>query len=76
MDVPVLLLYGSEDERVPVEPSRRAIVAAIRSTGKTSVDVRIFDGGDHTYRVRRAEEAWPRTVDGYLESIVEWLRDL
>jgi dienelactone hydrolase len=76
VDVPVLLLYGSEDERVPVEPSRQSIVAAVESAGKTRVDVRIFEGGDHTYRLRRAGEAWPRTVDGYPEAIVEWLRDL
>jgi hypothetical protein len=40
------------------------------------VEVRIFEGGDHTYRLRRAGEAWPRTVDGYPEAIVEWLQDL
>jgi hypothetical protein len=76
VDRPALLLYGSEDERVPVEPSRQAIVAATESVGKARVDVRIFEGGDHTYRLRRSGDAWPRTVEGYPEAIVEWLRDL
>ncbi|CAN5901222.1 alpha/beta fold hydrolase [soil metagenome] len=76
VDRPVLLLYGSEDGRVPVEPSRRAIVATIESAGKARVDVRIFEGGDHTYRLRRPGDAWPRTVQGYPEAIVEWLRGL
>jgi hypothetical protein len=76
VDRPALLLYGSEDERVPVEPSRKAIVAATESVGKARVDVRIFEGGDHTYRLRRSGDAWPRTVEGYPEAIVEWLRDL
>lgn len=76
VDRPVLLLYGSEDGRVPVEPSRQAIVAAIESAGKARVDVRVFEGGDHTYRMRRPGDAWPRTVEGYPEAIVVWLRDL
>jgi dienelactone hydrolase len=76
VEVPILLLYGSEDERVPVEQSRRAIVTAIESAGKARVDLRIFEGGDHTYRMRRPGDAWPRTVEGYPEAIVEWLRDL
>jgi hypothetical protein len=76
VDRPALLLYGSEDERVPVEPSRQAIVAATESVGKARVDVRIFEGGDHTYRLRRSGDAWPRTVEGYPGAIVEWLRDL
>lgn len=75
VEVPVLLLYGSGDERVPVEPSRAAIVGAIESAGKARVDVRIFEGGNHTFRVRRPEDAWPRTVDGYPVAILDWLRD-
>jgi hypothetical protein len=76
VEVPVLLLYGSADERVPVEPSREAIVSAIESAGRSRVEVRVFAGGDHTYRVRRPADAWPRTVAGYPDAIVEWLRDL
>ncbi|CAN5163157.1 alpha/beta hydrolase [soil metagenome] len=76
VEVPVLLVYGSEDERVPVEASRAAITAAIESAGRGSVDVRIFEGGDHTFRVWRLGDVWPRTVEGYPEAILDWLTGL
>ena len=74
VEVPVLLVYGSKDERVPVEASRAAIVGAIESAGKAPVDVRVFDGGDHTFRIRRPDDVWPRTVESYPDAILEWLR--
>lgn len=75
VDVPVLLVYGSEDERVPVEPSVAAITGALQSAGR-SATVRVFDGGDHTFRVRRPGDEWPRTVMGYPRAIIEWLASL
>jgi dienelactone hydrolase len=72
VDVPVLLVYGSADERVPVEPSVAAITAALEAAGHTAT-VRIFDGADHTFRVRRPGDEWPRTVPGYPEAILAWL---
>ncbi|HYO45985.1 MAG TPA: alpha/beta fold hydrolase [Gemmatimonadota bacterium] len=75
IEVPVLLLYGSGDERVPVEPSRMAIVGAIEALGKAQVETRVFEGADHTFRVRRPGDVWPRTVDGYPEALLDWLRD-
>ncbi len=71
--VPVLLVYGSEDERVPAEASRAAIVQAIGDGAP--VETCIFEGADHTFRVRRAGDVWPRTVEGYPEAILEWLDD-
>jgi dienelactone hydrolase len=75
VDVPVLLVYGSEDERVPVEPSVAAITEALESVGR-SATVRIFYGADHTFRLRRPGDEWPRTVPGYPDLILEWLADL
>jgi len=74
VEVPVLLVYGAADERVPVEPSRAAIVGAI--DGAATVEVRVFEGADHTFRIRRDGDAWPRTVPGYPEAILEWLSTL
>lgn len=71
--VPVLLVYGSADERVPVEPSRAAIVGAIQEAGGV-VEARVFEGADHTFRVRREGDVWPRTVEGYPDAILDWLR--
>lgn len=75
VDVPVLLVYGSEDERVPVEPSIAAITGALESSGH-SATVRVFDGSDHTFRVRRPGDEWPRTVRGYPEAVIEWMESL
>lgn len=76
VEVPVLLVYGSADERVPVEASRSAIVSTIESEGKTTVEVRVFEGADHTFRLRRPGDVWPRTVTGYPDAILEWLQRL
>ena len=69
--VPVLLVYGSEDERVPAEASRAAILQAIGDGAP--VETQIFEGADHTFRVRRPGDVWPRTVGGYPDVILEWL---
>lgn len=69
--VPVLLVYGAEDERVPAEPSRAAILQAIGD--RAPVRSRVFEGADHTFRVRRPGDVWPRTVEGYPDAILEWL---
>jgi hypothetical protein len=71
--VPVLLVYGSEDERVPAEPSRDAILRAIGD--HAPVETRVFEGADHTFRVRRPGDVWPRTVEGYPDAVLEWLGD-
>ena len=69
--VPVLLVYGVEDARVPAEASRDAIVGAIGD--RAPVETRIFEGADHTFRVRSPGDVWPRTVGGYPDAILEWL---
>lgn len=75
VDVPVLLVYGSADERVPAERSAAAIAAALESA-ENPATVRILEGADHTFRVRRPGDEWPRTAAGYPEAILEWLADL
>ncbi len=75
VDVPVLLVYGASDERVPVEPSVEAITSALESSGH-SASVRIFEGADHTFRVRLPGDEWPRTVTGYPEAVIDWLAGL
>ena len=75
VDVPVLLVYGAADERVPVEPSVAAITAALESSGH-SATVRIFEGADHTFRLRRPGDEWPRTAPEYPDAVLEWLADL
>ncbi|HUP19224.1 MAG TPA: alpha/beta fold hydrolase [Gemmatimonadota bacterium] len=73
VEAPVLLVYGAEDERVPAEASRAAIVAAIETGAGARVTARVFEGADHTFRLRRPGDVWPRTVEGYPDAIGEWL---
>ena len=75
VDVPVLLVYGALDERVPVESSVEVITDALEFAGHSAA-VRIFEGADHTYRVRLPGDEWPRTVTGYPEAVIDWLASL
>jgi len=73
--VPVLLVYGDRDERVPVGESVRRIQAALRAGGDFDVTTRVFPGADHTFRIDAPPDGrfhWPRTPDGYLETLTGW----
>ncbi|MFL5539888.1 MAG: alpha/beta hydrolase family protein [Longimicrobiaceae bacterium] len=71
--VPVLLLYGAEDQRVPAEESAARIAAALRGAGNRDVTVRIFPGADHTFRLPPGASGWPVTAPGYLSALLDWL---
>jgi len=74
---PVLLIYGEKDERVPVEESLRNIRVALSEFGNADVTYRIFAGADHTFRLSAEPDGkfhWPRTADGYLETLIGWTR--
>ena len=69
--VPVLLLFGERDQRVPPVPSVQRIVPALLEGGGGQVSVRIFPGADHSFRVQGS--VWPRTAAGYPDAILAWL---
>ena len=71
--VPVLLLYGADDQRVPAAESAARIAATLRHTGNRDVTVRIFPGADHTFRLKPGPSGWPNTAPGYVSSLLEWL---
>ena len=68
---PVLLLYGENDERVPVEPSIAAIRAALPSG--TRIEVVVFENADHPYNLPR-EGPWPRLAPQYPGVFVDFVR--
>ena len=74
VDVPVLLLYGSADQRVPAEASVQAIRSALAHGRRKPPTVCIYVGADHTARVRRSGDVWPRNAPGYLEDLITWAR--
>ena len=73
--VPVLLLYGEKDQRVPVNESVRSIKAALQAAHNRRYAVRIFPNANHTLRLTSASGsgfAWPRNPPGYLEILTQW----
>lgn len=74
--VPVLLIGGDADARVPIRESFARIAAVMRhSVPAVSVTVRILERADHTFRLAPGPGGWPVTAPEYLPSLLEWLRD-
>jgi dipeptidyl aminopeptidase/acylaminoacyl peptidase len=74
--VPVLLIYGAEDQRVPARESAARIAAElVRQTPRADVTVRILPDADHTFRLPPGPSGWPATAPDYLPTLVNWLRD-
>ena len=71
--VPVFLVYGAEDKRVPAAESADRIVATLRHAGNSDVAVRIFPGADHSFRLAPGPGGWPITAPGYTPGLLEWL---
>lgn len=71
--VPVLLVYGADDQRVPAAESAARIRSALRAGGNTRLTVRIFPGADHTFRLRPGASGWPVTAPAYVSSLLDWL---
>ena len=74
VQAPVLLLYGSADQRVPPEASIQAIRSARAAAHRAPPTVCVYAGADHTARVRRTGDVWPRNAPGYLEDLITWVR--
>ncbi len=73
--VPVLLLYGGHDERVPASASIASIVAALHGAGNDRVTVRQFPNADHTFTIvdPAHANAWPIHVPDYASTIAAWV---
>lgn len=72
--VPVLLIYGSEDQRVPAAESAARISAAVlRNTRNADVTARILPTADHTFRLPPGPSGWPATAPDYIPTLLSWL---
>jgi uncharacterized protein len=74
--VPVLLLFGAADERVPVEVSLRNVRAALEEAQNPRVAWKVFAGADHTFRLPAPPGGnfhWPADPPEYLETLLNWL---
>lgn len=77
--VPVLLLYGEKDQRIPVNESVRSIKTALRAAHNLRYTVKIFPNANHTLRLTSDSGsgfAWPRNPPGYLETLLQWTLDV
>lgn len=71
--VPVLLIYGAEDQRVPAAESASRIRMVLRESGNKHLTIRILPGADHTFRLRPGPSGWPVTAPDYIPSLLSWL---
>jgi pimeloyl-ACP methyl ester carboxylesterase len=72
--VPVLLIYGDADQRVPARESAARISATLeRSAPSVDVTVRILPEADHTFRLPPGKGGWPQTAPDYVPSLLRWL---
>jgi pimeloyl-ACP methyl ester carboxylesterase len=75
--VPVLLIYGAEDQRVPPRESAARIASTVaRNAPDVNVTVRILPGADHTFRLRPGPGGWPTTAPDYVPSVLRWLAEI
>jgi len=72
--VPVLLIYGAADQRVPARASAERISATLkRNAPEVDVTVRILPGADHTFRLEPGPGGWPRTAPDYIPTLLHWI---
>jgi dienelactone hydrolase len=73
--VPVLLVYGAHDERVPPRESANAIQSALRSGGNSHVTLKTYSNADHTFTIVDPPHkgGWPRREPDYAEMLVNWI---
>jgi pimeloyl-ACP methyl ester carboxylesterase len=75
VNVPVLLLYGQEDEVVPPRQSIDAITQLLRANHRAAITVRVLKGADHTLRIAPVDPlGWPHYAEGYPALIVDWIK--
>ena len=72
--VPVLLIYGAADQRVPATESAARIAAELlRQSPNADVTVRILPEADHTFRLPAGPSGWPVTAPDYLPTLWNWV---
>ena len=72
--VPVLLIYGERDQRVPASESVARIATTVaRNAPDVDLTVRILPGADHTFRLVPGPGGWPVTAPDYVPSLLRWL---
>ncbi|HEX8088205.1 MAG TPA: alpha/beta fold hydrolase [Blastocatellia bacterium] len=72
VSVPVLEIFGEEDELVPVEKSVEIMKLAFEQGGNKDVTFKVFPGADHAIQVF-SPRGGRRFAPGYIETMIGWL---
>jgi uncharacterized protein len=72
VSVPILEIFGEEDQLVPVRKSVEIMKQAFERSGNKDVTFKVFPGADHGITVfsRRGERQF---APGYVETMIGWL---
>ena len=68
--VPVLLIYGENDERVP--PASAAAISRTIGT-HAPVETLMISGADHSYMMRAEGDVWPHLAPQFSESLISFV---
>ncbi len=72
--VPVLLIYGAADQRVPAaESAARISSTVLRNSPAADVSVLILPAADHTFRLAPGPSGWPVSAPDYVPGLLRWL---
>jgi len=73
--VPVLLVYGAHDERVPPRESANAIQNALKSGGNRNVRVKMYSNADHTFTIVDPPHSagWSKHEPDYANVLGSWI---
>ena len=72
--VPVLLIYGADDQRVPARASTQRIAATLqRDAPDVDLTIMLLAGADHTFRLPPGPGGWPRTAPDYIPTLLHWI---
>jgi len=69
LTLPTLVIYGSEDDLLPIDRSRTVIDAALRRRGSVAYEFRVFKGATHD--IQTPDE---QVRADYLELLTNWAR--
>jgi len=73
LTVPVLFVYGDQDEITPVPPSVAIIRAVITAHPQSRISIQMVPGADHGMRIRAADRRGTVAAE-YLDGMSRWLR--
>jgi pimeloyl-ACP methyl ester carboxylesterase len=74
--VPVLAIFGELDTLVPIKESARIMEEILKKEGNKDYTIKVLPKVGHGMIVwpeKGSRWHWPRLVDGYLETITEWV---